>query len=385
MAKRVALLVSTLLTPHMPRVRALQNLPEMDTTVIELAASTSVYPWGADKSSFEEDLETIEQGEISQLSKRRLIQGLLARLESLQPDVIAITGYSDPWMRAAARWAKRRRRGVILMFATTAGDRPRTFWRESLKRWWIGRYVDAGLVGGTRQRAYLEQLGLSPSRIWEGYNVVDNEFIAREVGNIQSTGRSAGADVPPDSFLYVGRLAPEKNLSGLLTAYGKYREEAANPRDLVLVGDGPLRNELGELAKKLRLQGIRFFGAQPFEQLPAFYALARCLVLPSLSEPWGLVVNEAMASGLPVLVSERCGCSPDLIQEGVNGYTFDPYDHEQLAALLERMTNLSEDDLAEMGRASQLIIRDYSPERWALAFRDAAFAVSAIDEDATAE
>ncbi len=92
--------------------------------------------------------------------------------------------------------------------------------------------------------------------------------------------------------------------------------------------------------------------------------MAGAFVHASTTEQWGLVVNEAMAAGLPVLVSERCGCAPDLVRDGVNGFTFDPYDPGQLADLMLKVSSDQCDRLA-MGRASQEIIKDWGPERFA--------------------
>jgi glycosyltransferase involved in cell wall biosynthesis len=92
--------------------------------------------------------------------------------------------------------------------------------------------------------------------------------------------------------------------------------------------------------------------------------LAQVYIHASTTDQWGLVVNEAMASGLPVIVSDRCGCAPDLVSEGDNGYTFDPYNVNQLAELMIKMDS-NDVDIKAMGRTSQNIISNWSPERFA--------------------
>jgi glycosyltransferase involved in cell wall biosynthesis len=109
---------------------------------------------------------------------------------------------------------------------------------------------------------------------------------------------------------------------------------------------------------------VVFAGFQQVDAVPAYYGLASCLVLPSISETWGLVVNEAMAAGLPVLVSQRCGCVPELVQPGVNGYVCDPLDTEGLARLLGVMSSDTV-DAGKMGEASRQIVAQYTPETWA--------------------
>jgi glycosyltransferase involved in cell wall biosynthesis len=102
-----------------------------------------------------------------------------------------------------------------------------------------------------------------------------------------------------------------------------------------------------------------------YDTLPAYYGLASAFILPSVIEPWGLVVNEAMAAGLPVLVSERCGCAQDLVQRGRNGFTFDPCDIEDQASLMLRLSSMPETQRSAMGLASQEIISRWTPELFA--------------------
>jgi glycosyltransferase involved in cell wall biosynthesis len=118
--------------------------------------------------------------------------------------------------------------------------------------------------------------------------------------------------------------------------------------------------------------GTVFFpGFRQIGELPRFYAHAGAFVHASTTEQWGLVVNEAMACGLPVIVSNRVGCAQDLVQDGVNGYTFDPYDVEQLAQLMHRLTEAPKHRLSEMGDASRAIIADWGPERFAAGLKAA--------------
>src|SRR5439155_16698329 len=155
-------------------------------------------------------------------------------------------------------------------------------------------------------------------------------------------------------------------LSGLLRGFAGYRKAAGpDPWDLVLLGDGPLRPEVDRLIGELGLTGaVHLPGFQQYPDLPTYYGLAGAFVHASTSEPWGLVVNEAMAAGLPVLVSDRCGCAPDLVADGVNGFTFAPQDHARLAGLMCRIAADPDRRLA-MSRASRARIGPWGPERFA--------------------
>ena len=175
-----------------------------------------------------------------------------------------------------------------------------------------------------------------------------------------------GCIFPSAYFLTSCRFVPEKNLLRLLAGYARYRQAVPDAWDLVLLGDGPLAGQIRSTLNQLGLEGsVHLPGFKQYEELPAYYALAGAFVLPSVSEPWGLVVNEAMAAGIPVLVSARCGCAQDLVHDGRNGWTFDPFDVEGLAALMARVSQLTPEQRLEMGCASQEIIARWKPETFA--------------------
>ena len=143
---------------------------------------------------------------------------------------------------------------------------------------------------------------------------------------------------------------------------------------MILVGDGPQREEIENFITENKIDNIFLPGFKQKEELPLFYAISDVFVLPSISETWGLVVDEAMVSGLPVLVSNRCGCYPDIVQDGINGFSFDPFNGEELFRSMKDIA-LGELDLKEMGRASLEIIKDYAPEKSADVFQQAIKAV----------
>jgi glycosyltransferase involved in cell wall biosynthesis len=152
---------------------------------------------------------------------------------------------------------------------------------------------------------------------------------------------------------------------------------AGAPWDLVIAGPGQMKSEIESHIGALGLGGAaHLVGAKGYPVLPHFYGLAGAFILPSTMDQWGLVVNEAMASGLPVLVSKRCGCARDLVNEGRNGFTFDPLDVEAMA---DAMVKIASDDCdrAAMGRASREIIAGWDPARFAVGFEAAANAALA--------
>ena len=133
------------------------------------------------------------------------------------------------------------------------------------------------------------------------------------------------------------------------------------PWNLVILGDGRLKADLCRLISDLRLDAqVHLPGFKQYEELPVYYALAKAFVHASTTEQWGLVVNEAIASGLPVIVSDRCGCAPELVQG--NGFAFDSTDQHELASRLLEMASLSDHDLRQFGEASRRIAQRFGPE-----------------------
>src|SRR6266513_2023833 len=165
----------------------------------------------------------------------------------------------------------------------------------------------------------------------------------------------------------------KKNLSGLMKGYAFYRSLAGpNNGKWVLLGDGPLRSHLLSLCHELDLDNdILLPGFIQYRELPAYYALADGFVHASTTEQWGLVVNEAMATGLPVIVSNRCGCVPDLVAKGENGFTFNPESVEDLSKLMVDMSRLSDRRLEEMRAESRRIIAGFTPTHFAIAAQGA--------------
>jgi glycosyltransferase involved in cell wall biosynthesis len=248
--------------------------------------------------------------------------------------------------------------------------------------------------------------------VFLGYDAVDNDYFAAETAkwrkqkienrNQKSEGKnqfqlsafpiSTFENTP--FFLASARFIEKKNLPRLIQAYARYRELAqiedrrskmedgggksesgkqkAEIWNLVLLGDGPLRKEIELRIADCGLRNsVLLPGFKQYPDLPAYYAHAGAFIHASTTEQWGLVVNEAMASGLPVLVSNRCGCAAELVQEGVNGFTFDPLNVEQLAQLMLRISDFRF-PISDFGVASARIIAGWGPERFASGLMQAA-------------
>jgi hypothetical protein len=344
---------------HCARVRAVAA--KVSAVGIEVVRKDSTYQWDVihNAQGFRR-VTLFPELEGNQPSLRELRRRLYSCLEKEHPRAVAIPGWSAPYALLALNWCLQRAVPAVLMSESTVLDKRRISLAERVKGRLLRLYSSA-LVGGSRHAQYLHELGFPRSAMFTGYDVVDNAHFAQFESGSEG-GLGAG-----HSFLACCRFVPVKNLPRLLQAYARYRQAAGSSAwDLVLAGDGPERDELVQAIKMLGLDGsVRLPGFVQYDGLRALYARAGAFILPSVSEPWGLVVNEAMAAGLPVLVSNRCGCAPDLVEEGRNGFTFDPYDIEGLARLMLRMSSMSEAERAAMGQASREIISRWTPETFA--------------------
>ncbi len=297
-------------------------------------------------------------------NKFSLSLALWRRLDELRPEVVLVPGYYTLPAVTAALWARLHRRASVLMTESTAGDHQRTSWKEWLKSRLIRTLFNWAVVGGAAHARYLRQLGMPDECVVRYYDVVGNQAIEESTAALRRTSSREAQQLPRPYFLFVGRLAAEKNVDGLLRAWMEYRRDGGD-WPLVLAGDGPEAARLrGMVRNSLFAQDVIFAGLKSAQELHPFFAFAGCFVLPSTREPWGLVVNEAMAAGLPVIVSDRCGCAEDLVDNGRNGLVFDPARGAELTACLTRISALPEEELAAMGQASAEKVAVYSPQNF---------------------
>ena len=309
-------------------------------------------------------------------AKAQLQRAFWSALEQAGPDVVAVNGWNNFGSLVAADCCVRRGIPMVVMSESARQDEPRTWWKEMIKRRIVALY-SAALVGGQRHIEYLVELGMPRDRIFTGYDVVDNDYFARRTLEIRNSKFEIRKQygLPENYFLASARFIEKKNLPTLIRAYAAYRqksEASGNPPwDVVLLGDGPLRETLKSQLSTLNLhRHVRLPGFKQYDELPVYYALAKAFVHASTTEQWGLVVNEAIASGLPVIVSNRCGCVPELVQG--NGFTFEPTDEHELGSRLLQMASLSDDERRRLGDASYTIAANFAPKRFGEGMEQAA-------------
>lgn len=341
----------------------------------ETAGTQGLYPWKTPREAEPFTWITLFPDRVlEELPRSACVQAMREALERDRPRAVAAVGYARPECMAMLTWARSARRPAVLMSESQAIDHPRVWWKEAVKRRRVRRF-DAGLVGGPRHRDYLVSLGLPAEQIVLGYNAVDGEAFAAEAEAHRraATGREGIPSTP--YFVAVNRFVPEKNLVALVEAFAHYHHDAKGAAwDLVLCGDGPGAKDVERaIAASGCAHAIHRPGFLQADQVARWLAFASAFVHPSLLEPWGLVVNEAAACGLPLLVSDRAGCVETFVPPDgpLTGRWIDGRDVPGMTRALAWMAGLSEDDRRAMGDRAASIAQAWGPDRFARGALDA--------------
>jgi glycosyltransferase involved in cell wall biosynthesis len=290
---------------------------------------------------------------------------LFKALNELDPGCVAVPGYGDGPALAALAWCRTKGRAAVLMSESKRNDAPRWWPVEMVKRILV-RLYDAALVGGRAQEKYLGSLGMGGERISLGYNAVDNALFERQSdaarANQESWRQRLGVSRP--FILSSSRFFRRKNIPRLVEAYAAYRS-AVGPEqawDLVVLGDGKDQARIKRTVRDLSLQNcVHLPGFRQIDELPVWYGLASLFMHVPLREQWGLVVNEAMASALPVAVSSMAGAS-ELVRDGIEGWVVDPRDTDAITRTLVRAHQAGTGTLRSMGLSAREAARGWGPE-----------------------
>jgi 1,2-diacylglycerol 3-alpha-glucosyltransferase len=335
------------------------NFPEISLFLVELGQTSAIYPWKHPDLTPPYQRVILSEEPLENQSLLNLFKSIAQALDRIQPDLIILCGYAEPAMFSAMLWSLWHQKPALLLSATKEDDTSRFWLNETIKTGMLKVYK-AALVGGKPQKRYLIKLGMNPESIFTGYNVVGNDDFSADKLKL-----FPNIHLKP-YFLTINRFVPKKNLLQLISAYADYHRIAGDRAwDLILCGDGELRSSIEQKITELNLQScVHLPGFLQQDELLPYFAHASCFVHASIQEQWGLVVNEAMAAGLPVLVSNRCGCFEDLVVEGVNGFGFNPDDCQEITNLMLKISSETI-DLKSMRLAVLEHIKKFSPNYFA--------------------
>jgi glycosyltransferase involved in cell wall biosynthesis len=362
---RLVILTEIIAPYRIPVFNALAQQEGIDLHVIFLAENDpTLRQWHTYKDEIRFSFQVLQSWRRRLGNYNALLNwGVSAALRRASPDAVLCGGYNYIASWQSMWWARRNHVPFFLWVESTAADFRRSNpLIESLKTNFLRR-SSAFVVPGKSSFAYLRSHGAPEERIHTAPNAVDTEFFGQ---GAQKARDDAAAllqvlHLPARYFLYVGRLIQEKGVFDLLHAYGALAPELRAEIGLVFVGEGTARAELEKHAGAIVPGAVHFPGFVHREQLPGYYALAEALVFPTRSDPWGLVVNEAMACSLPVISSSVAGCAADLVEDCWNGRVVRAGDISQFAHAMNELTC----DAALrslMGRRGRERILRYSPE-----------------------
>ena len=284
---------------------------------------------------------------------------LKSLVNEFEPDCVLMSSWA---FQHFMRLSKSLRRAGVFVISSMDNQ-----WDGTLKqrlgvlssRWFLKPSIDTFLVAGDRQADFAKKLG---------YDDVLYGFCAGEVERF-STDKPVTSR--PKAFLYLGRLVRVKGVEQLIRAYRGYREQSKDPWGLKIAGNG----ELCYMVKGI--PGVEYLGFVQPGELPRVVQQARCFILPSIWEPWGVVIHEAAAAGLPIIATYRCGAVSSFLRDGVNGFIVPPRSERIMDAML-KVVNSSDAELKSMSQVSLALAKLWSPSMLAKYF---VFSVAARMED----
>jgi glycosyltransferase involved in cell wall biosynthesis len=359
---RVAIVTGLPAPYREPVFEALAQRPEVVLRVFYAARSHSDVGWKGDSArQFRYDRVFVSNATPRAFQRWPVVGyanfGLVARLEEFRPDYLIVYGYNQIYHWIAFRYAISRSVPFALRSDSNVHLDRATTWRAGVRRRLVlglVRRAHAVLTVGEANRGYWASYGARPEQIFPAPYAVDNQRIARLAGR-RGVRENAGP-----RLIYVGRLVRRKALDVLLATF----DELADPLDLTLtvVGDGPERRRWAAMQSPAARDRTAWLGKLSNDEAIRAMSESDLFVLPSRYEPWGLVVNEAMAAGLPVVAHRCCGAAVDLIVPGETGWIVEDVSTAAFAETL-RAAAADPERLAQMGCQAQARVQRWSIER----------------------
>ncbi|MBP2292292.1 glycosyltransferase [Azospirillum rugosum] len=317
---------------HMDRLEAVgRRLGHLyDVVGLEVGSKSHTYAWDSTGSGQNFRKVTLFPGRSkADIPSFQVYRALLRECRRANASHVFLCHYEDPDVFGLAVTMRLLGRKVVNMNASKFDDKPRVLWREALKGLLYKPY-QAAIGGSHRTVDYYRFLALPKDRLFIGYDTLSLDRVRRLSGMVPAPD---GVPFAERHFTIIARFVPKKNLFRAVEAYDLYRRLAGDAaRPLHLCGSGPLEAELRAEVAKRGLEGhIIFRGFLQEKGIAETLGSTLCLLLPSLEEQFGLVVNEALAMGVPTILSDQCGARDVLIRSGLNGHIVEPDNPEGLA------------------------------------------------------
>jgi len=382
MRRRLVILTEIISPYRIPLFNDLAQDPDLSLHVIFLAETDpALRQWRVYKEEmrFSHEVLPAWRGRVGR-TNLLLNRGVWRAMTEASPDAVLCGGYNYVASWQALWWARTRNVPFLLWSESNRYDARRGRALVEILKTEFLRNCSGFVVPGQAADAYLRDHKVRQDRIFVAPNAVDNDLFSSLATAARQRAMALRRELglPDRYFLFVGRLVPEKGVFELLAAYAQLNEQIRREVGLVFVGDGTSRGALQEQADAVAPGVIKFPGFAQREQLPSYYALAEMLVLPTYTDTWGLVVNEAMACGLPVILSRVAGCAPDLVRDDWNGVLISP---QNVPSLKSALTRLSSETVvcATMGNHAAQHIRRFSPREWSVGISKAVAAIATHD------
>jgi glycosyltransferase involved in cell wall biosynthesis len=324
--------------------RALDGRPGVDVHVLHPEQLFRTQP-----NQFKHELDGLSN-EMFDSSSPDIQRWLVDAVSRQRPDVVVLCGWIFwPYTRLLRSPALDGVRVIMGMDSPWRGT-----WTQRLARLRLASTLarcHLVVTAGERSAIYARKLGVPDARIRTGYYGFD-------FGRFSRVAASRTAEAWPRKFLFVGRYVAQKDLGTLIAAYAKYRTTADRPWTLTCCGQGPDAELIANQP------GTTDIGFKPPSELPDVFGSHGALVMASQFEPWGVVIAEAAASGMPLLCTTACGAALDLVRPYYNGVTVAPRDIDGLAGAM-RWMHQHEAELPQMGARAHAAAEAYSAEAWA--------------------
>lgn len=339
------LVITNIIPPYRVPLYNYLNKNLENLKVLFLSITEKNRNWNVNKNKMNFNYEILK-GKRFELRKGHYtlhINSIINKLKEYNPDIIMLTGYDQPAYWFALNYAKKRKIKVVMWNESTLlSSKLQKGIFYKLKKLFLNK-IDMFITSGSKASEYLRFFGISDNKIVTGCNGIDNEWFFKRIKEIKKSDQYKDLKKKYQNkkvLLFIGRLIKYK---GLDIIFEILKEIDHSNVHLLILGNGPDKDCLMNLCKNMKLETISdFVGYVQRYELPKYFAISDIFIFPSLLEPWGFVLNEALACGVPSLASKYAGASYDLIKEGINGYLFDPNNKNEFK---EKIKKIIKDDI----------------------------------------